>query len=84
MQAPPLEVVTELTTESIDGRYTQTTGQRMDSNGLCVLVGTTNVPKTSDKLLNRFLTLPTEAFALMRATISLQNGAGAAEVSSTA
>ena len=72
VQAPPLQVVTELTTESINGRYTQTNGKRMNTDGLCELVGTTNVPKTSDNLLNRFLTLPTEAFALMRATINLQ------------
>ena len=75
VQAPPLEVVTELTTESINGRYTQTTGKRMNSDGLCELVGTTGVPKTSDRLLNAFLTLPTEAFALMRATIHFQQAA---------
>ena len=84
VQAPPLEVVTELTTESINGCYTQTNGKRMNAHGLCELVGTTNVPKTSDNLLNRFLTLPTEAFALMRATIRLQADPAESTASDTA
>ena len=71
--APPLEVNTQLTTESMQGRYTSTSGQRMNAAGECVLVGTTGVPKTTDRLLNSFLTLPTEAFALMRAVISLDD-----------
>ena len=69
--APALEVTTDLTTESIQGRYTSASGRRMTSAGECELVGTTNVPKTSDRLLNSFLTLPTEAFACMKAVITL-------------
>ena len=70
--APPLEVSTELTTEAIMGRITSASGRRMDTSGACELVGTTAVPKTCDRLLNSFLTLPTEAFALMRAVIRLE------------
>ena len=70
--APPLEVSTQLTTESIKGKYTSASGKRMDADGQCELVGTTEVPTTSDSFLNRFLTLPTEAFACMRAVIKLQ------------
>ena len=72
-KAPPLEVSTELTTESVQGKYTHATGKRMNAAGECELVGTTAVPKTPDRLLNGFLTLPSEAFAKMVAVIALDS-----------
>ncbi|KAH9318637.1 hypothetical protein KI387_020406, partial [Taxus chinensis] len=59
---PPLQVETVLTTE-------EETGQRMDSQGFCKLVGVATVVPVNDLFLNAFLDLPTQCIARLSAKI---------------
>eukprot|EP00898_Chlorokybus_atmophyticus_P005936 jgi/Chlat1/6343/Chrsp44S05906 len=65
--APPLKVVTNLTTESATGQMRSGVGSRMDGDGRCTLVGVARVPTVDDVFLNTFLRLPTDTLAKLPA-----------------
>lgn len=63
---PSLNVKTILSTEQANGRFRSASGERfVGSKGK--LVGIADVPKTGDWVLDTFLQLPTDAFALLSA-----------------
>ncbi|XP_072955436.1 uncharacterized protein [Typha angustifolia] len=70
-KAPPLVVETTLTSEQSKGTTRSGSGQRMDEQGRCKLVGVAVVDPISDILMNSFLGLPTECIAYLNAKISL-------------
>ena len=92
-KAPPLSVVTDLTTETSSGSIHTAEGQRRSPDGTCRcggcrllhcccvrshtfrLVGVARVPTTSDPLLNTFLMLPTDALAVLSATLTFDEPA---------
>eukprot|EP01026_Neomeris_dumetosa_P041183 TRINITY_DN3406_c0_g1_i6.p1 TRINITY_DN3406_c0_g1~~TRINITY_DN3406_c0_g1_i6.p1 ORF type:complete len:246 (+),score=16.53 TRINITY_DN3406_c0_g1_i6:63-740(+) len=69
-QAPSLDVDVTLTTERADGQLRQGKGQRL-RNGKGRLVGIATVPLTGDYLLDKFLMLPNDAFALLSSEIEI-------------
>eukprot|EP01023_Acetabularia_acetabulum_P055274 TRINITY_DN6368_c0_g1_i6.p2 TRINITY_DN6368_c0_g1~~TRINITY_DN6368_c0_g1_i6.p2 ORF type:complete len:223 (-),score=29.67 TRINITY_DN6368_c0_g1_i6:224-892(-) len=69
-EAPSLKVDVTLTTERADGQLRQGKGQRI-KNGRGRLVGVATVPKTGDALLDKFLMLPNDAFALLSSEIEI-------------
>lgn len=64
-KAPPLHVVTHLTTEEVQGSRRNGKGTRLDPNGFSRLVGCATVPKTDSWPIDKFLMLPDETFAVM-------------------
>lgn len=67
---PSLKVKTVLSTEHSTGRFRSASGERfVGSKGK--LVGIADVPKTGDWLLDNFLQLPTDAFALLSAELEI-------------
>eukprot|EP00899_Mesostigma_viride_P015977 jgi/Mesvir1/24380/Mv11049-RA.1 len=72
-KAAPLSVITRLTTESSQGTMRGGVGERRVASGAregtCKLVGVATVPKVDDFVLNTFLQLPTEALAVLAASI---------------
>lgn len=65
---PSLKVKTVLSTEHATGRFRSASGERFNgSKGK--LVGIADVPKTGDWVLDNFLQLPTDAFALLSAEL---------------
>ncbi|KAJ7529687.1 hypothetical protein O6H91_15G062000 [Diphasiastrum complanatum] len=65
--APPLFVDTLLTTDYSQGKLRNGQGSRLDTEGLCRLVGIAPLIKTEDPFLNIFLSLPTDCLANMSA-----------------
>lgn len=65
--APPLSVVTTLTSESSSGQIYSANGTRLGSDGKCRLVAVARVPKTNDWFVDTFLLLPTDALAILSA-----------------
>ncbi|XP_052144367.1 uncharacterized protein LOC127763643 [Oryza glaberrima] len=70
-RAPPLFVDTTLTSEESSGAIRRGTGERMDGEGRCKLVGVAVVDPIDDVFMNTFLSLPTECIAYLNATISI-------------
>ncbi|KAF0933274.1 hypothetical protein E2562_017063 [Oryza meyeriana var. granulata] len=70
-RAPPLFVNTTLTSEESNGAIRRGTGERMDGEGRCKLVGVAVVDPIDDVFMNTFLSLPTECIAYLNATISI-------------
>nr|CAB3447511.1 unnamed protein product [Digitaria exilis] len=70
-KAPPLFVDTALTSEESRGAIRSGTGERMDDQGRCKLVGVAVVDPIDDIFMNTFLSLPTECIAYLNATISI-------------
>ncbi|KAL6634913.1 hypothetical protein ACP70R_027584 [Stipagrostis hirtigluma subsp. patula] len=70
-KAPPLFVDTTLTSEESRGAIRSGTGERMDGEGRCKLVGVAVVDPIDDVFMNTFLSLPTECIAYLNATISI-------------
>ncbi|CAN6233961.1 unnamed protein product [Urochloa humidicola] len=70
-KAPPLLVDTTLTSEESRGAIRSGTGERMDDQGRCKLVGVAVVDPIDDLFMNTFLSLPTECIAYLNATISI-------------
>uniref|UniRef100_A0A0A9DYZ9 Uncharacterized protein n=1 Tax=Arundo donax TaxID=35708 RepID=A0A0A9DYZ9_ARUDO len=70
-KAPPLFVDTTLTSEESSGTIRRGTGERMDGEGRCKLVGVAVVDPIDDLFMNTFLSLPTECIAYLNATISI-------------
>ena len=70
-KAPPLFVDTTLTSEESRGAIRSGTGERMDDEGRCKLVGVAVVDPIDDLFMNTFLGLPTECIAYLNATISI-------------
>ncbi|CAL5018864.1 unnamed protein product [Urochloa decumbens] len=70
-KAPPLFVDTTLTSEESRGAIRSGTGERMDDQGRCKLVGVAVVDPVDDLFMNTFLSLPTECIAYLNATISI-------------
>ena len=69
---PSLEVKTVLSTESAQGTFQSADGARFQCDGSSSrgrLVGIAKVPQTGDWLLDAFLQLPSEAFALLTAEL---------------
>jgi len=64
-KAPPLYVVTNLTTEEVQGSRRNGKGKRLDADGIARLVGVATVPKTDSWPIDKFLRLPDETFAVM-------------------
>uniref|UniRef100_A0ACD5Z5T5 Uncharacterized protein n=1 Tax=Avena sativa TaxID=4498 RepID=A0ACD5Z5T5_AVESA len=70
-QAPPLFVDTTLTSEESSGAIRRGTGERLDGEGRCKLVGVAVLDPIDDVFMNTFLNLPTECIAYLSATISI-------------
>ncbi|CAM0944743.1 unnamed protein product [Alopecurus aequalis] len=70
-QAPPLFVDTTLTSEESSGAIRRGTGERLDGEGRCKLVGVAVLDPIDDTFMNTFLNLPTECIAYLSATISI-------------
>lgn len=70
-KAPPLLVVTVLTSEESNGVMKGGRGERLDGDGNCRLVGVATVDPIDDILINSFLGLPTECLADLNANISI-------------
>lgn len=69
---PALEVRTVLSTEAAQGRFQAAQGARFSAAGSSSkgkLIGIAQVPKTGDLILDTFLQLPSEAFALLTADL---------------
>lgn len=70
---PALEVKTVLSTGASQGKFQSAEGQRFQvvEGSACKgkLVGIAQVPKTGDFILDNFLQLPSEAFALLTAEL---------------
>jgi hypothetical protein len=65
-----MQVATTLTTEESSGEFLAGRGERLvDGSGK--LVGVARVPRTGDRLIDTFLMLPTDAFALLSAKFEL-------------
>lgn len=75
-EAPPLLVATTLTTESSSGKLHAARGTRMAANGAAKLVGVARVPPAGDRLLDGFLSLPTDALAVLSAEFQFANEGG--------
>lgn len=73
-KAPPLYVVTHLTTEHVQGTRRNGDGSRLDANGFSKLVGCATVPKTDSWPIDKFLMLPDETFAVMQAQFVFPSG----------
>ncbi|XP_076937374.1 uncharacterized protein LOC143604947 [Bidens hawaiensis] len=69
-KAPPLLVETLLTSEESKGSIRSGSGERLDEQGRCKLVGVATVEPIDDFLMNSFLDLPTECLAILNATIT--------------
>ncbi|PSS32404.1 Auxin transport protein like [Actinidia chinensis var. chinensis] len=69
-RAPPLLVETVLTSEESKGRLRSGTGERLNEEGKCRLVGVATVDPIDDPFMDSFLRLPTECLAVLNATIS--------------
>ncbi|KAC9592597.1 hypothetical protein E3N88_45587 [Mikania micrantha] len=69
-KAPPLLVETLLTSEESKGSIRSGSGERLDEQGRCKLVGVATVEPIDDFLMNSFLGLPTECLAILNATIN--------------
>eukprot|EP00775_Hariotina_reticulata_P001609 gene1609-1949_t len=67
-RAPSLAVRTTLTTEHSAGQIHEADGQRLQ-DGSVMLVGVARVPEVEDAFLNTFLMLPTDALAVMKASL---------------
>ena len=72
-KAPPLVVVTVLTSEESAGKMRRGRGERLDKEGKCRLVGVATVDPIDDFLMNSFLGLPTECLADLNAIISFSS-----------
>jgi hypothetical protein len=70
-QAPPLFVDTTLTSEESSGAIRRGTGERLDGEGRCKLVGVAVLDPIDDVFMDTFLNLPTECIAYLNATISI-------------
>ena len=70
-RAPPLFVDTTLTSEESSGTIRRGTGERLDGEGRCKLVGVAVLDPIDDVFMNTFLNLPTECIAYLSATISI-------------
>ncbi|MFS8015358.1 hypothetical protein Hanom_Chr15g01355461 [Helianthus anomalus] len=69
-KAPPLLVETLLTSEESKGSLRSGSGERLDEQGRCKLVGVATVEPIDDFFMNSFLDLPTECLAILNATIT--------------
>ncbi|KAK4769111.1 hypothetical protein SAY86_027261 [Trapa natans] len=72
-RAPPLIVKTVLTSEESIGSIRRGSGERMNAQGNCRLVGVATVDPVDDFFINSFLGLPTECLADLNAVISLSS-----------
>ncbi len=66
---PELIVKTILTTGNVKGKSHKAEGLTLQNNGSAKLVGISMIPKTSNKILNTFLSLPNEALAELKCEI---------------
>lgn len=69
-QPPPLRVKTVLSTEGATGQFQSAEGTRFTDYRGGKLVGIAKVPKTGEWIMDTFLQLPNEAFALLSAEIN--------------
>lgn len=67
--AAPLSVITTLSTEGSSGNLLQGPGTRLNADGKARLAGVAKVPKTGDSFLDGFLLLPSEALAVLSASL---------------
>ncbi len=58
-----ISVVTDLTSEVAEGAFATYRGERIDGDGVGLLVGVARVPMTDDPFVNALLSLPTDAVA---------------------
>ena len=66
---PDLIVKTSLETGHVKGTLHERQGERLQSDGKATLVGIAIIPVTSNKILDLFLNLPTEALAVLKCKI---------------
>lgn len=66
---PPLRVKTVLSTEGASGQFQSAEGKRFTKGSAGKLVGIAKVPKTGEWIMDTFLQLPNEAFALLSADL---------------
>ncbi|MFN9243317.1 MAG: hypothetical protein ACK6DG_04980, partial [Cyanobacteriota bacterium] len=64
--APDLIVATQLTTHAVHSQRHQIRGMPLDGQGRGVLVGVATVEPTGEGWVDRFLSLPDEALAVLR------------------
>jgi len=70
LQAPALVIETSLKSKKVRSRLFEAIGSPINENGLSTLVGVATVPETTNKYLNRFLSLPNEALAILHCEIT--------------
>ena len=68
-QFPNLVVKTTLGSRQLKSKLFQVTGKPLQKNGTATLVGVSMIPKTGNFLLDRFLSLPNEALAILQCKI---------------
>tara|TARA_B100000700_G_scaffold323438_1_gene427210 strand:- start:301 stop:831 length:531 start_codon:yes stop_codon:yes gene_type:complete len=68
-QFPELIVKTLLTTRKVKGNLHEGEGQALQKNGKTKLVGISTIPKTGNKIIDTFLSLPNEALAELHCEI---------------
>ncbi len=69
LKFPELIVKTSLTTGKVKGKIHEREGLVLQSNGTTKLVGIATIPKTSNKIIDTFLSLPNEALAELNCEI---------------
>ena len=69
LQFPELIVKTLLKTGKVKGKIHEREGLVLQSNGTTMLVGIATIPKTGNKILDTFLSLPNEALAELKCEI---------------
>jgi len=68
---PELIVKTLLTTGNVKGKLLKGKGLALQNDGSTKLVGISMIPKTTNKFLNTFLSLPNEALAELKCQIKI-------------
>ena len=70
-QPPDLLIDTQLSTGLVQGQRHSAVGQPLGDDGGALLVGVAVVPPSGDLWLDRFLSLPDEALAMLRCSMTL-------------
>lgn len=66
LDATPMKLFMNLTTETTWGATRSARGKRIDSEGRCQLVGVARIPPNTDPVIGALLMLPTDALAVLQ------------------
>ncbi len=69
IEFPNLKIISCLTTNKVKTKHFSSEGQTMQPNGEARIVGISNIKKTNDYILDKFLGLPTEALAELQCVV---------------